>query len=173
MSRQRRANPVAADVINNLTDPPCVATHGQPDSPLRGCRLHFSVTFSSLRNNHQINGGKSMTSKMRNPFLVGLALLFMTLAGFQTGAFAKDDDDCCPRRVYYPAPQPICCPAPQPVCCPAPQPVCCPAPQPVVCTAPEPVSCPAPQPVCVTQYVPQVRTISYSYMSTPAPCSCH
>jgi len=111
-----------------------------------------------------------MKSRIKNPFLIGLALLFMTVAGFQSNALANygDDDDCCPRPVIYPAPQPVCCPAPQPIVCPAPQPVCCPAPEPVSCPAPEPVCCPAPQPVCVTQYVPQVTSVSYT--ATPVCC---
>ncbi|MGE0126871.1 MAG: hypothetical protein AB7U82_02110 [Blastocatellales bacterium] len=116
-----------------------------------------------------------MMSRIKKPFLVGLALLFMTLAGSQSGVLANydDDDDCCPRPVIYPAPQPICCPAPQPVIsCPAPQPVICPAPQPVICPAPQPViTCPAPQPVCVTRYVAPVRTVSY--VATPVSCPCN
>ena len=82
-----------------------------------------------------------MTSRMKYPVFVGLALsLMMTLTGFQTSVLADDDDDdfCCPRPVVM---QPVCCPAPAPV-------ISCPAPAPVIsCPAPAPViSCPAPCP---------------------------
>src|SRR6266508_945315 len=70
-----------------------------------------------------------MTSRMKYPVCIGLALsLMMTLAGFQTRVLADHDDDdcCCPRPIIS---QPVCCPAPAPV-------ISCPAPAPVV-------SCPA------------------------------
>ena len=75
-----------------------------------------------------------MTSRMKYPVYIGLALsLMMTLAGLQTRVLADDDDDdrCCPRPIVT---QPVCCPAPAPVIsCPAPAPVIsCPAPAPVV-----------------------------------------